>query len=181
MDLKLLLPRVQTTIKFDRFLVQLPIFKQVWGTLPGVFFERLKIDGSGSSVTVGVCLPVSWHEPHETHTNLSSLYPRELSGFRHPMPQSQGISVPLKEFTWTQLMGRRNSSSSAYLSADSTPPALCLLMCRCVTIRSQRSTPNSWWRPGTGIIVAADVTNHRWLTLFSRQAHPRERQHCRRR
>jgi hypothetical protein len=54
MDLKLLLPQAQTTINFDRFLVQLPAFKQVWGTLPRVFFERLKIDGSGSSVTVGV-------------------------------------------------------------------------------------------------------------------------------
>jgi hypothetical protein len=70
MDLKLLLPQAQTTIKFDRFLVQLPTFKQVWGRLPRVFFERLRIDSPGSSVTVGVCLPVSWHEPHETHKSL---------------------------------------------------------------------------------------------------------------
>ena len=135
MNLDLLLPQGQTTIKFNRFLVQLPTFKQVWGRLPRVFFERLRIDSSGSSATVGVCLPVSWHEPHETHTNLSSLYSRDLSGFRHPMPQSQGISPPLKEFTWTQLMGRQNPSLSIYLSADSTPPSAVFAN---VTLRSNK-------------------------------------------
>ena len=121
---------------------------------------------------------------HTKLTHLSSLFPREASGFRHPMQISQGISAPRKESTWTQLMGRRNSSSLAYLSADTdtTPPVLCLLMCLCVITRSKRSTPSSGWRQGTGTLVVAEVTSYRWLTLlFSRQAHPRERQPCRQR
>ena len=59
LDLKLLLPQEQTTIKFERFLTQLPTFTQVMGTLPRVFFERLRIGGSGSPVTVGVRLHVA--------------------------------------------------------------------------------------------------------------------------
>jgi hypothetical protein len=58
MDLTLLLPQAQTIIKFDKFLTQLPTFKQTWASLPRVFFGHLRIVGSGSPITVGVGLPV---------------------------------------------------------------------------------------------------------------------------
>jgi len=53
MDLTLLLPQAQTTIKFDKFLTQLPTFKQTWASLPRVSFGHLRIMGSDSPVTVG--------------------------------------------------------------------------------------------------------------------------------
>ncbi|KAH9953530.1 hypothetical protein BC827DRAFT_1247909 [Russula dissimulans] len=53
MDLQLLLPWTPPT-SVKSLVTSLPTFKQVLGTLsPAVFFERLKLAGSGSSVTVG--------------------------------------------------------------------------------------------------------------------------------
>jgi len=52
-DLQLLLPWTPPT-SIKSLVTNLPMFKQVLGTLPpAVFFERLKLAGSGSSVAVG--------------------------------------------------------------------------------------------------------------------------------
>jgi hypothetical protein len=82
MDLRLLLPQTQTPIRFESFVTSLPMFKQVLGNLPRVFFERIRLLDSGSSITAGVRTPDSLHRvqgPDMCDMHRSSLFQRHQS------------------------------------------------------------------------------------------------------
>lgn len=59
MDLRLLFPRMPPPIRLENFVTHLPMVKHVLGDLSDVFFKNLNLIDSDSSITVGVCLPVS--------------------------------------------------------------------------------------------------------------------------